>query len=166
MPPLSNFQTQPASSWWMPLTPGWGPSFHSATHKLHPCAYFSRWLLPAQRNYVVGSRELVSQKSPILELSPQIKLLLGALVSFSESIQLHPLFSPGFSNVEQVLTEALLSKKKQSSEPSLFFLFSNSSSTLSLPYSLWMGVTDLTGFICSTNTVFKSELRLVLVIRE
>ena len=37
------------------------PSQRSAsTDKLHPCAYFSRWLSVAERNYDVGNRELLA----------------------------------------------------------------------------------------------------------
>lgn len=31
-----------------------------ADHKLHPCAFFSRHLTPAERNYNVGNRELLA----------------------------------------------------------------------------------------------------------
>lgn len=34
----------------------------SSDHKLHPCAFFSRRLSPAERNYDVGNRELLAAK--------------------------------------------------------------------------------------------------------
>ncbi len=36
-------------------------------HKLHPCAYFSRRLSPAERNYDIGNRELLAVKLPLEE---------------------------------------------------------------------------------------------------
>lgn len=47
----------------MPLSLGWGPSSPSAclrTKKLHPCAFFSRRLTPAEKNNDVGNRELLA----------------------------------------------------------------------------------------------------------
>ena len=48
----------------MPLTLVWGPFSLSGLlridHKLHPCAFFSRRLSPAERNYDVGNRELLA----------------------------------------------------------------------------------------------------------
>lgn len=36
----------------------------SSDHKLHPCAFFSRRLSQAERNYDIGSRELLAVKLP------------------------------------------------------------------------------------------------------
>ena len=47
--------------------------------KLHPCAYFSRRLSPAERNYAVGDRELLALK---LALEEWRHLLEGATVPF------------------------------------------------------------------------------------
>lgn len=35
--------------------------------KLHPCAFFSHWLTPAERNYDVGDRELLAVKMALEE---------------------------------------------------------------------------------------------------
>ena len=35
--------------------------------KLHPCAFFSRWLTPAERNYDIGNRELLAVKLALEE---------------------------------------------------------------------------------------------------
>lgn len=37
--------------------------------KLHPCAFFSRKLTEAERNYDIGNRELLAIKAPLQELS-------------------------------------------------------------------------------------------------
>uniref|UniRef100_A0AAQ4RF45 Gypsy retrotransposon integrase-like protein 1 n=1 Tax=Gasterosteus aculeatus aculeatus TaxID=481459 RepID=A0AAQ4RF45_GASAC len=39
----------------------------SSDHKLHPCAFFSRRLSPAERNYDVGNRELLAAKLALEE---------------------------------------------------------------------------------------------------
>ena len=35
--------------------------------KIHPCAYFSRHLSPAERNYAMGDRELLALKMALEE---------------------------------------------------------------------------------------------------
>ena len=47
--------------------------------KVHPCAFFSRRLTPAERNYAVGDRELLALKLPLEEWR---HLLEGATVPF------------------------------------------------------------------------------------
>ena len=47
--------------------------------KLHPCAFFSRRLSPAERNYDVGNRELLAVKLPLEEWR---HLLEGAELPF------------------------------------------------------------------------------------
>ena len=47
----------------MPLTQEWGLSQRSPNdEKIHPCAFFSRRLSPAERNYDIGNRELLAVK--------------------------------------------------------------------------------------------------------
>ncbi|KAK3518679.1 hypothetical protein QTP70_007174 [Hemibagrus guttatus] len=40
---------------------------HSNTGKLHPCAFYSRKLMPAEANYDVGNREILSIKAALEE---------------------------------------------------------------------------------------------------
>ncbi len=40
---------------------------HGQPGKLYPCAYFSRKLMDAERNYDVGNKELLSMKAAIEE---------------------------------------------------------------------------------------------------
>ena len=47
--------------------------------KIHPCAYFSRRLSPAERNYAVGDRELLALK---MSLEEWHHLLEGSIVPF------------------------------------------------------------------------------------
>lgn len=51
----------------------------NTTSKLHPCAYYSRRLSPAERNYDVGNRELPAMKLALVEWQ---HLLEGAEYSF------------------------------------------------------------------------------------
>ena len=47
--------------------------------KVHPCAYFSRHLSPAEKNYAIGDRELLALK---LSLEEWRHLLEGSAVPF------------------------------------------------------------------------------------
>lgn len=53
----------------MPLSPDWGLSSPSVLedHKLHPCAFYSRRLIPAEHNYDVGDRELLAVHAALTE---------------------------------------------------------------------------------------------------
>ncbi|KAI3354114.1 hypothetical protein L3Q82_018667 [Scortum barcoo] len=64
------------SGLWLPKrhsTPSkheWGQCFHSGRledQKLHPCAFFSRRLSPAEKNYDIGNRELLAVKLALEE---------------------------------------------------------------------------------------------------
>ncbi|XP_035490147.1 uncharacterized protein LOC118310907 [Scophthalmus maximus] len=71
-PPSTKFRTQRDSSWWRwtPSTWGWEvfcPSGLPGNWKLHPCAFFSRRLTPAERNYDIGNRELLAVKLALEE---------------------------------------------------------------------------------------------------
>ena len=47
-------------------TQEWGLSYHKGL-TLHPCAFFSRRLSPAEQNYDVGNRELLAIKLALEE---------------------------------------------------------------------------------------------------
>ena len=47
----------------------------SVNHKLHPCAFFSRRLSPAERNYDVGNRELLAVQGLTLIFFPSSTVL-------------------------------------------------------------------------------------------
>ncbi|KAI3362602.1 hypothetical protein L3Q82_001688 [Scortum barcoo] len=54
----------------MHLTWEWGQCFQqrsSEDQKLHPCAFFSKRLSPAERNYDIGNRELLAVKLALEE---------------------------------------------------------------------------------------------------
>ena len=54
-------------------------SQRSSDGEIHPCAYFSRHLSPAERNYAVGDRELLALKMALEEWR---HLLKGSTVPF------------------------------------------------------------------------------------
>ena len=60
----------------MPQTPG---SVRCSPNKVHPCAFFSRRLNPAERNYPIGDREFLALK---LALEEWRNLLEGSAVPF------------------------------------------------------------------------------------
>lgn len=50
----------------------------TATHRLHPCAFFSHHLYPAERNYDVGNQELLDVVWALQEL---MEALAGGLLA-------------------------------------------------------------------------------------
>lgn len=53
---------------------------HGTPAKLHPCAFFSRKLTPAEANYNIGNRELLAVKRAIKEWRHWLE---GALLPFT-----------------------------------------------------------------------------------
>lgn len=50
---------------------------HGTPGKLHPCAFFSRKLTPAENNYDIGNKELLSIKATLEEWTHWLEVGLG-----------------------------------------------------------------------------------------